>query len=474
MSISKYIRHEVKRRYGLKVSTRHLNMAVGAMMLVLVFLYLYIWPILLGLWKMWRISYLLEEVDIGEDTYNPIPMSQQRVPAIIHHMAPNEQNLPAQWQNSHDSCLGVHQRFEGNDKYQFKMWHDDDLRSFISDHYPWFLETYDAYPQMIQRVDAARYFLLRKYGGIYVDLDVGCKRSLDNLRRMPETGMIMPETSPLGLRNDFLVAAKEHPFLVYVTERLQGWAVKRWYSDFFTVVLSTGPIFLSLAAYDFTKEAPLLSKDMGLFSYKDYTENVLFHLGGSSWLHTDGRLIAALVNNIFMLMFMLATCVCCYYCKRQGTLDRMSKKVGMKNVNTMSELVGVVAETGLDKVRSLTNRIPKMNPEYVKGARIVRESIADVMKADAKGKKRKSAPPKPPSRWRFGEAERDELGNPIRNKLSHDRGAREADNGDSTGSGSDSDDMIYPMWANGEYSDGDDDDDEDDDDAVADERTSLV
>ena len=51
------------------------------------------------------------------------------------------------------------------------MWTDRRLRAFIASYYPWFLPIYLRYDQHIKRVDAARYFLLYHYGGVYADLD---------------------------------------------------------------------------------------------------------------------------------------------------------------------------------------------------------------------------------------------------------------------------------------------------------------
>lgn len=45
-------------------------------------------------------------------------------------------------------------------------------REFIEKEYPWFLQTYDGYDHPIMRADVIRYFALRKFGGIYIDLDV--------------------------------------------------------------------------------------------------------------------------------------------------------------------------------------------------------------------------------------------------------------------------------------------------------------
>ena len=41
-----------------------------------------------------------------------------------------------------------------------------------------------------QRADAMRLFFLHKYGGIYIDLDIECLRSLDFLRHY---GWVMPQ-----------------------------------------------------------------------------------------------------------------------------------------------------------------------------------------------------------------------------------------------------------------------------------------
>ena len=44
-------------------------------------------------------------------------------------------------------------------------------RSMIATHFPWFLKQYDGYPHGIQRADAARYFFMWLYGGVYADMD---------------------------------------------------------------------------------------------------------------------------------------------------------------------------------------------------------------------------------------------------------------------------------------------------------------
>ena len=52
---------------------------------------------------------------------------------------------------------------------------------------------YDNYGYGIQRADAMRLFFLHKYGGVYIDLDIECQRSLDFLRHY---AWVMPQARP--------------------------------------------------------------------------------------------------------------------------------------------------------------------------------------------------------------------------------------------------------------------------------------
>lgn len=75
---------------------------------------------------------------------------------------------------------------------EYMLWTDASSREFIAEQYPWFLDTFDSYPYPIQRADAIRYFILHYYGGVYLDLDIGCLRRLDPLLVYP---VILPRPS---------------------------------------------------------------------------------------------------------------------------------------------------------------------------------------------------------------------------------------------------------------------------------------
>lgn len=68
-----------------------------------------------------------------------------------------------------------------NDDYVWVMWTDNDIYDFISAEHPWFMPVFEAYTTPLQRADSARYFILYKYGGWYLDLDTECKTSFNSL-----------------------------------------------------------------------------------------------------------------------------------------------------------------------------------------------------------------------------------------------------------------------------------------------------
>ena len=51
----------------------------------------------------------------------------------------------------------------------------------IQMHYPWFWDTFTAYDMEVKKADAARVFILHRYGGLYLDLDVQCFRNTEDL-----------------------------------------------------------------------------------------------------------------------------------------------------------------------------------------------------------------------------------------------------------------------------------------------------
>jgi len=93
-------------------------------------------------------------------------------------------------------------------------------------------------------VDAARYFILHKYGGVYADLDILPTRDISPLLQYVD--VVLPVTPNVGLTNAFLASAKGSDFFDYLIHRLAG-AQHHWYNPFsrhLRVITGAGPYFL--------------------------------------------------------------------------------------------------------------------------------------------------------------------------------------------------------------------------------------
>lgn len=183
------------------------------------------------------------------------------------------------------------------------LWTDASSREFIAEHYSWFLDTFDGYTYPIQRADAIRYFILYHYGGIYLDLDIGCLRPLDPLLTYP---VILPKTIPVGVSNDLIFAEARHPFMEQTIHGLMGFD-HSWVLNYPTVMFSTGPMFLSAQYGLYTSTHPptlaLPGGEVRVLPKALYGKNAkpgeaphsfFSHYYGSSWHADDAAFIGFL------------------------------------------------------------------------------------------------------------------------------------------------------------------------------------
>ncbi|KAJ5198784.1 uncharacterized protein N7498_007901 [Penicillium cinerascens] len=157
------------------------------------------------------ISITQQEIKIAHAT---IPDSRpQYIPKIIHNVFHDwkNQSMPADWKKNRQNCIDL------NPDWEHKLWSEEESRVFIEEHYHWFLRAYDGYEHRVQRIDALRYFLLRNYGGIYLDLDNGCLESLEPLLYYP---IFTTDGGRGALSNNILGSYPHHPFWKLLTESL--------------------------------------------------------------------------------------------------------------------------------------------------------------------------------------------------------------------------------------------------------------
>ena len=162
--------------------------------------------------------------------------SQDKFPRIIHQQWKSKE-IPEKWLYATNKCK------ELNPTYNYTLWTDDAILRFLETYYPWFVPTFKSYPYKIQRIDSVRYFILYHYGGVYIDMDIECRKSFDYIIKnaSSKADVILGATAPLGITNNFMMSKKGHSFFEFMTADLlntNGW----YYTPHWTVMMSSGPL----------------------------------------------------------------------------------------------------------------------------------------------------------------------------------------------------------------------------------------
>ena len=166
----------------------------------------------------------------------------------IIHQTWKSDNIPSYYQK------WIHSWKENHSEWDYMFWSDNDLRDFISTNYNWFIKTYDGYSKNIMRVDAARYFLLYHYGGLYVDMDVECYRAIDDLiynkcvlfREYPDDFLQTEIGSQNIITNSIMYSDASSPLFKMLVNSLDIKSQQNISNENLNVIYTTGPMFLTL------------------------------------------------------------------------------------------------------------------------------------------------------------------------------------------------------------------------------------
>jgi inositol phosphorylceramide mannosyltransferase catalytic subunit len=167
-----------------------------------------------------------------------------KIPKVIHQTWKNKE-IPGHFRVFAESWRKLHPSWE------FLFWDDNDNERFIATHFPWFIRFYKGYKFDIQRVDAVRYFILLKYGGVYVDLDFECLKPVDSLLADEQCVLslepkehCMYHNLPYIISNAFMAAIPQHPFFNQIVKELVFYSPNASAINDF-VLETTGPFMLS-------------------------------------------------------------------------------------------------------------------------------------------------------------------------------------------------------------------------------------
>lgn len=141
----------------------------------------------------------------------------QTIPKIIHQLAPADK---AKWHPTWKKCQDSWKRMFPD--YKYMLWTDEKMDEFMKTEFPAYYEMYQNYRMHINRVDAVRYFILYKYGGIYADMDMQVFKDFTKILPNHTVSVVeSPYKQNEQCQNALMISPKSHPFWLTMFEELR-------------------------------------------------------------------------------------------------------------------------------------------------------------------------------------------------------------------------------------------------------------
>jgi mannosyltransferase OCH1-like enzyme len=229
------------------------------------------------------------------------------IPKIIHQTWKTRE-IPQQWQSAVQTCKAMHP------DYEYILWTHETMAEFVKREYPDFLQTYTGYKYDIQRCDAFRYLVLYKYGGIYLDMDIVCKKKLDPLLKYD---IVLAKSSNIltSYTNSFFMSAPENPFIKFCIEQLPHYVESFvYFGKHMHIMHSTGPLFLTKNLKNYEKNIlngyvlnqAEFAGDCNVCNETKCVGGTYFkHIEGNSWHSWDSTFYNAVLCNYKWLILVV-------------------------------------------------------------------------------------------------------------------------------------------------------------------------
>lgn len=206
------------------------------------------------------------------------------IPKIIHQTAPSDTSKwKPVWFKCQESWKNLHPDFE------YMFWSDEDLDYFMRTKYPEYYDMFISYDVNIKRFDAARYFILYHYGGIYADMDYLCQQRFFEELPDDKVSIAMSRVAnDEGYQNALMISPKGHPYWERVFKQLEKNKNKK------DVLECTGPKVISRTVSDYEINALSTDEFNPFFNHwNDSPDNYKYakaiHIHTYSWYEDDKK-----------------------------------------------------------------------------------------------------------------------------------------------------------------------------------------
>lgn len=235
----------------------------------------------------------LQELEDKIDQFTRENPSSFPIPKIIHQVwhAPADaadKSIPSKWIEGPRAVDKLHS------DWLHIIWSETVSLEFVRKYEPDFYSTYVNYKYFIQRCDTIRYCFLKRYGGIYFDLDWVPLENIEKHIDVDAPLYFVSSSNAVGIYTNAILASKANqPFWTEVIKACKKGAAWWQISQFLTVMYTTGPKMLTECIKQYTGGFCSLSpRKFNPVSYDDIIRGqttkegaICRSLKGASW-HT--------------------------------------------------------------------------------------------------------------------------------------------------------------------------------------------
>jgi mannosyltransferase OCH1-like enzyme len=232
--------------------------------------------------------------------------ARRRIPRLIHQTW-RTHDVPLKWNVSYHSVIG-----QNADEFKHYLWTDEEMRVFVQEHEPEFYKsTYGTYKYDIQRADSFRNVVLYHLGGIYIDLDNGCKHPFKDLLTTlealdPEAPHLVayPDDGEFGFLFDFTVSTAGHPLHKQLISRLHLFNYNFLF-HYLTVYLASGPLYAIIQERLFNS-----SEQQVVRILTAAVENIfIWRIQSRTWHSLDDKILIYIYENGYRIYHQPKICV---------------------------------------------------------------------------------------------------------------------------------------------------------------------
>lgn len=177
----------------------------------------------------------------AKNNLNNITNSQNNlIPLKIHQIWIGPRPLPEKFKWMNNTWKKHHP------DWQYKLWTNDDLKNFKLENQV----AFDKAKNWGQKSDILRYEILKRHGGVYVDIDFECLKSLDILNNNYEFYCcLIGQTNVIA--NGLIGCKPNHPIILDCIKKIKE--TKEFSTDHNKIMDTTGPGFLTKVFLNFVQ-----------------------------------------------------------------------------------------------------------------------------------------------------------------------------------------------------------------------------